>query len=411
MIVSRTSSSQAARLRQTRGGFALVHRVQTNQVEHDFLQEGEFLRGVVVAYGAGIRAKADVEHPVKSVLDAPIASYGCGELFRSQATRAEVIGPLESRLLIADRAQRVDQNNRLALGPIVQGNGSWRGQRRGNLAKDGTTRLAGSVVTVNRFPLIVVNDISLGSLHERLLIAFDRQQVVTALFGDLTGEVHLAPHDVDGDQQALDMQRLERFRDACRLISLAGDLILAENDAQFRREGTDQVNRPLTGTVRPTHRLAIDRNAAFQGVNHLGYPVAKGRLKLFRVQRPEDPQKRLLGGDAVLEHQEPTSILSDSFLHHRLGSCAERCSVTILQSLHGAVNGDTSSKTRRAYLRWFGRYWRPSSPSSRHIFAAFRAARAPGRTRRASICMVCSRVHAAMWNVWPRAASSNCITC
>ena len=138
------------------------------------------------------------------------------------------------------------------------------------------------------------------------MVAFDREQVVTALVGDLTGDVPLAPHGVNGDEQALDLQCLEQFRDGGNLITLGGDLFLAKNDAQFRSEGTDHVNGGLTAAARPTHGLAIDRNAAIEGSDHLSYPAAKCHLELLRVQRSEDPQKRLLGRDAILERQELT---------------------------------------------------------------------------------------------------------
>jgi hypothetical protein len=41
--------------------------------------------------------------------------------------------------------------------------------------------------------LRLVNEISLDRFQQRRLIAFDREQVVSALVGDLTGDVPLAP--------------------------------------------------------------------------------------------------------------------------------------------------------------------------------------------------------------------------
>jgi len=79
----------------------------------------------------------------------------------------------------------------------------------------------------------LIHEISLDGLQQRRLIAFDREQVVAALVVDLTADVPLAPHGVKGDQQALDLQCLEQFRDGGDLITLGGDLFLAENDAQF----------------------------------------------------------------------------------------------------------------------------------------------------------------------------------
>ena len=97
-------------------------------------------------------------------------------------------------------------------------------------------------VAVDYGRLRLVNEISLDRFQQRRLIAFDREQVVSALVGDLTGDIPLAPHGVNGDEQALDLQCLEQFRDGGNLVTLGGDLFLAKNDAQFRSEGTDHVN-------------------------------------------------------------------------------------------------------------------------------------------------------------------------
>jgi hypothetical protein len=243
---------------------------------------------------------------VKSILHGPMASHGDGKLFGGQLARTDVIAPLEVRFLVADLAQGVDQTERLALGPIGQVNGPFCGQDRGDLSDDPTAGSMDLAVAVDGFRLVLVNEISLNRFQQRRLVAFDREQVVTTLVGDLTGDVPLAPHGVNGDQQVLDIQCLEQFRDGGDLITLGGDLFLAENDTQFCGEGTDHVNGRLTAAARPTHRLAIDRNAAIESPDHFGDPAAKRHLELLRVQRSEDPKKRLLGRDAVLERQELT---------------------------------------------------------------------------------------------------------
>ena len=46
--------------------------VRTDEVQHDLLEQGEVLRRVVLADHAGVLAEADVEHPMKLVLDGPV---------------------------------------------------------------------------------------------------------------------------------------------------------------------------------------------------------------------------------------------------------------------------------------------------------------------------------------------------
>ncbi len=52
--------------------------VRTNQVQHDLLEQGEVLRGVVFADHAVVLAEADVEHPVQAVLDGPVRAHDPG---------------------------------------------------------------------------------------------------------------------------------------------------------------------------------------------------------------------------------------------------------------------------------------------------------------------------------------------
>jgi len=68
----------------------LVGGIQPNQIENDLLEEGKILWGVVFTYGAGILAEADAEHPVKPILDGPMASHGKGKSFGGQLARADV---------------------------------------------------------------------------------------------------------------------------------------------------------------------------------------------------------------------------------------------------------------------------------------------------------------------------------
>jgi hypothetical protein len=225
--------------------------------------------------------------------------------------------------MLADLAQGIDQSNRLALGPIGQINDPFCGQHRGHLSDDPTMGRVYLAVTVGFFRWGLVNEFRLDGVQQRRLIAFDRQQVVTALVRDLTGDVLLAPHGIDGNEQPVDIQCLQEFRDRGNLIALAGDFFLAENDAQFRREGADHVNGALAATARPAYRLAIDPQAAFQGTDHPSHPTAERRLKLLRVEGSEDPQKRFLGGHAVLA--APGTDATNLPSHVPNGRCLRWC--------------------------------------------------------------------------------------
>src|SRR6478736_4153119 len=67
------------------GGLALALeaslqcRVGAREVERDLAEQGQVPGGGALAHPARVFIETDVEHPVKSVLDRPMASYGGGE--------------------------------------------------------------------------------------------------------------------------------------------------------------------------------------------------------------------------------------------------------------------------------------------------------------------------------------------
>ena len=107
------------------GGVGLV---RTNQVQHDLLEQREVLRCVVLADHAVVLAEADIEHPVKLVLDGPVRTHGLGQFFGGEFARADVVALLEFGHLVADRALRDDTANglvaRLQLGVDLLANGA-----------------------------------------------------------------------------------------------------------------------------------------------------------------------------------------------------------------------------------------------------------------------------------------------
>ena len=62
-----------------------VGLVRTDQVQHDLLEQREVLRCVVLADHAVVLAEADVEHPVKLVLDGPVRTHGLDQFFRGES--------------------------------------------------------------------------------------------------------------------------------------------------------------------------------------------------------------------------------------------------------------------------------------------------------------------------------------
>ena len=63
------------------------------------------------------------------------------------------------------------------------------------------------------------------------LVLLDRQNIVRALFDDLTRDLLLAAHGVDGYYAAFDFQRLEQFGDGGCLVGMVVGFDLSERDA------------------------------------------------------------------------------------------------------------------------------------------------------------------------------------
>ena len=96
------------------GGVGLV---RTNQVQHDFLEQREVLRRVVLANHAVVFTEADVEHPVQAILNGPVRAHGLGQFFSGEFARADVVTLLKLGDLLADHPLRDDAADRLAAGP------------------------------------------------------------------------------------------------------------------------------------------------------------------------------------------------------------------------------------------------------------------------------------------------------
>ena len=84
----------------------------------------------------------------------------------------------------------------------------------------GFGRLA--VADVETGPWVLLRRLKEGlhGLVKRALIAFERQDIVSPLRSDLSRNVPLGPHRIQGANRALEIQHLEEFRNRGNLIPL-----------------------------------------------------------------------------------------------------------------------------------------------------------------------------------------------
>src|SRR3954469_16441935 len=92
-----------------------------NKVESDFAEQGEVAGGGAMAHSAIIFSEGDIENPVQSILDAPVAADGLGQDGRIVVAAGEEVADLSFGLIGAvDAADRLDRQQGAQIGPFVQ---------------------------------------------------------------------------------------------------------------------------------------------------------------------------------------------------------------------------------------------------------------------------------------------------
>ena len=136
------------------------------------------------------------------------------------------------------------------------------------------------------------------------MIALDGQKIVAALLDDLGGNVPLATHGIDADQETFDVECIEQYRDCRDLVALVGDLLLTEHQTQVGGKGADPMRRRSVPVCRAAQLLAVDRHLPAQGRDDPADPLTEDRLKLLGVEDAKDTFKGIVRGNTVLQYQE-----------------------------------------------------------------------------------------------------------
>src|SRR3954447_23310978 len=83
-------------------------------------------------------------------------------------------------------------------------------------------------------------------ITEVLLVVFNSQDVIRFFADDLSGNVLLTAHRINGDQTAFNIQQVQQSRDGGDLITLVIDLLLCQYHVISIAPGTDHVNDGFT---------------------------------------------------------------------------------------------------------------------------------------------------------------------
>src|SRR5713101_763402 len=146
----------------------------------------------------------------------------------------------------------------------------------------------------------------LNVIEQVLLVVLDRQHVIPAARHDLFRDRLLAADGVDAHHGPMQVQQLQQLGDGRDLVRLGIDGHLTQAQMMLGGPGTDQVQRPQARRSRATQRLAVNGDMRhLQDSAQVQQPLPQARLKSLRVDKLEQPLKRVVGWDVVRQSQEP----------------------------------------------------------------------------------------------------------
>jgi hypothetical protein len=182
------------------------------------MQNGKVVGTVTLADPHVVFAESHVQHPVDTVLDAPMAQDGGQDPFRVGLQAGNVVPDLVGDL-VSDPAFAVDHDNRgqhFPGGPLPQ-----IGQKIGVINHPTAAHFEAAMPFIDRAALIVLGVAALGVLGilkqlarfgvKMRLVVLDGQGVLATPRLDGLGDLFLAAHRVNGHDTTLHDQRLEHF--------------------------------------------------------------------------------------------------------------------------------------------------------------------------------------------------------
>lgn len=140
---------------------------------------------------------------------------------------------------------------------------------------------------------------------KRRPVVLEREQIVGPPGGDRLGNGALAADRIDGDERAGQFEAFEQERNGVNLVALAADGLLSQHQPLAARPGRDQMQRVGLALPCPPRRLAVDGDDVGFAVAQRLHPGGEAVGKQRRRQRVHHVVERVVGGDAVLEGQQP----------------------------------------------------------------------------------------------------------
>jgi hypothetical protein len=226
----------------------------TDKIDRDFTEQREILHGVAISYPVVTFVEGNVEHPMQAVLDLPMAADRCRQDFWLLRAAGQEVANFDLRLAgPVDGADGFYGQDRFQARPVAR----WF-QLCGVGADKYSTPDKATLAIIEFVMERPVNGraaetgrgtMLLNSSEFLSLVRLERHEIISLFLEDLGGNRPLAPHRIQCDDAALDVEHIEQFRDRRDLVGFVADLALAKHQAVITGPCTDDVERPVEDTL------------------------------------------------------------------------------------------------------------------------------------------------------------------
>ena len=268
-----------------------------DEVQCDATQDCKVLGAVAGADAAVVFAESHVQHPVAAILNAPVGADGGIESVGAECKAADVVAPFDAALTLAfavdHLAGAVNADHAAQSRPwqAVLGQGLQIVGHRAASALHAAVPLVHTGMLLQwcgrRVRVVGVKQL-LDRLRERGLVVLDSDDVVGLPGDDLFHHRALATHGVDGDDGALNVQRVQQLGDGGDFVALGRRLHLRQYQALLGVPSRNQMGHAELTVVRAAHTLAVNGYELLRQVRtqRLG-PAYEASLKALGIQQTE----------------------------------------------------------------------------------------------------------------------------
>jgi hypothetical protein len=138
------------------------------------------------------------------------------------------------------------------------------------------------------------------------VVVLHGKHVVGLFVADGLGNGSVGAHRVDGDDHALEQQRVEQHRNGRQFVGLLGAGLLSQRQPRPHRKGADQMQGLLAGRLAAPARLAVNGHDTVrrQAGQHTAHPAAETVLDGPSVQQAKQAAQGVVRGNAAFQLQE-----------------------------------------------------------------------------------------------------------